>query len=861
MPLETIRVLLVDDDEDFLVLIARYLADSSSGEILLSTARDYASALREVGNGPHDVLLIDYYLGEHTGLDFLREIRARGYDLPALLLTGRSDSELDRKALEAGTSDYLEKYDLSSRTLERAIRYALGRHRDLQALRKSERMYRSLMEQSTDAVFVADLDMNILEVNENACRLQGYSREEALRVNIVRDLCDPADLAARPLRMQEMLSGQVVTSERPLRRRDGSLFTAEISIRLIDNSRFQGIIRDITARKTAEEKLKESEQYYRLLLENSRDVALVIGPDRTITYEAPSTRRVLGRQPGEMVGQNAFVNMHPEDVERLKGEFQRVLQNPGETVTLELRMRHSDGSWRWVEGNAQNLVASPLIRGIVINYRDITERRDAEEALRRSERQFRSLIENAFDVIGMIDAGGKLTYESPSVERIMGRKPADQIGRDSFDFIHSDDLPKVRDAFARISKSSGLDETLFIRIRHEDGSWRDVELLARNRLQDPDVKAIIFNYRDITERLNAEKVLQNSERYFRALIENALDVIVVFDAEGRIVYETPSIQNVLGLKPEERLGRNVFSLLHPEDLSRAQSLFETLRKEPGRAVSSHFRLRHRDGSWRMIEGIGTNLLANPAVRGIILNYRDVTDARNAQDRLIKYERLAALGEITAGLAHEIRNPLATILPTAQYLKTKAADPKGAADLDPILEQSERIRQLINETLDYSKNPALHSEVIPVRALLERVLMLARTQFGPDHARTRVLLEVPEGLPALKADRRRLEQALVNLLMNAFQALAPKGGTITLSCGIIDGEIQLIVRDDGPGIREEDLPKIFEPFFSTRRSGSGLGLSICQRMAAEHGGRVTVERPKTGGVAFAIVLPIDGGKTA
>jgi PAS domain S-box-containing protein len=735
MSAEPIRALLVDDDEDFHVLLSRVLRDAIPSRILLSGVRDYDGALREAASGRHDILLVDYYLGERNGLELLQELRRRGLDLPFILLTGRGDAEIDRRALEAGASDYLEKYGLDARALERSLRYSLGRHRDLQALRKSESTYRSLIEQSTDAIFIADLRMNILEVNEQACRLQGYGREEALGVNIVRDLCDPKDLAEHPLRMEEMLSGNVVVSERRLRRRDGSWYTAEIRIRLIDGNRFQGVIRDVTDRKTSEEKLKESEQYYRLLLENSRDVALIIGPDRTITYEAPSTKRVLGREPGEMVGQNAFVNMHPDDVQRLRSEFQRVLERPGETVTLELRMRHNDGSWRWVEGNAQNLLDHPLIRGIVINYRDITARKEAEGALRASEERFRALLENATDIVGLVDR------------------------------------------------------------------------------------------------------------------------------DGRNLYLTPSVERIIGYTPGERRDRSFFELMHPEDIDRARALFRKMMEEPGRTVHSRIRLRHKNGDYHIVEGAGQNLLHNPSVQAIVLNYRDVTDQYRAQDQLLRYERLATLGEITAGLAHEIRNPLATILSAAQYLKSKVPDAGIAASLDSVIEQAERIRQLVNETLDYSKNPSLHLEDIHVPSLLGRALMLARTQYGPDHAKTRVLLEVPEDLPPLRADRRRLEQALVNLILNAFQALAPRGGEMTLSCGIIKGEIQLSVRDNGPGIRDEDLPKVFEPFFSTKKHGSGLGLSICQRMAREHGGRVAVERPNSGGAAFTIVLPLDGSRPA
>jgi two-component system sensor histidine kinase HydH len=240
---------------------------------------------------------------------------------------------------------------------------------------------------------------------------------------------------------------------------------------------------------------------------------------------------------------------------------------------------------------------------------------------------------------------------------------------------------------------------------------------------------------------------------------------------------------------------------------------------------------------------------------------DLTARKEAEQAARKYQRLALLGEMAAGLAHEIRNPAATISAQAQYLMKKMG--KGAnpyrEPLKDVLAQCERLETLVRDTMDYSPQKKFEErEEVPVKALLEKALKLAQTQFGPSHSRVKVKWAVAARLPALSVNRGRMERVFVNLILNAFQAM-PRGGCLSLKSKRLDHRILLRVEDDGKGVAPADLSKLFEPFFTSRKTGSGLGLAICQKIVEEHGGEIKAENVKPKGAAFVVELPLPEGK--
>lgn len=274
------------------------------------------------------------------------------------------------------------------------------------------------------------------------------------------------------------------------------------------------------------------------------------------------------------------------------------------------------------------IYTSVLLTGAMVSRKKVTE-----QELRKSEFHHRALIENAPDGVALLGADGLYTYFSPSTRRILGYSPEEQVGCSPADFIHPDDMPDRQKILDDLSQKPGEVVTASYRFRHKDGSWRWLESTITNLLAEPSVNAIVFNFRDNTERKQADEALQMSEIRFRGLVENSLEEISLVDPDGTLTYESPSIRRPLGYPPNSFVGHNIMDLLHPDDQAAAVQLLEQVRLQPGSVQESTFRLRRQDGSWRWMEGCLHNLLDEPAVHSIVINYRDVTERILAQQEV------------------------------------------------------------------------------------------------------------------------------------------------------------------------------------------------------------------------------------
>jgi PAS domain S-box-containing protein len=289
--------------------------------------------------------------------------------------------------------------------------------------------------------------------------------------------------------------------------------TAEISSRKPDQASKDSGWRIATARAglsadgpdaSSDEGLKEREERFRVMIENSLDGVCILGADMTILYESPSIGRITGYKVEEMVGRSVADFVHPEDMQNVVKTFNKLAKYPAPAVAATVRIRHKDGTWHDMEGNVRNLLDNPAVRGILANYHDVTDRLRDQEALKQREKHFRVMIENSLDDVAVLDDKANVIYESPSSERVLGYKPEEYKRRDFMEFVHPDDASHVSEAFASLLKNPGGTYQAEVRARHKDGSWRTIEFMARNLLDDPIVGGIMTNVRDITERKTAE---------------------------------------------------------------------------------------------------------------------------------------------------------------------------------------------------------------------------------------------------------------------------------------------------------------------------------------------------------------------
>jgi PAS domain S-box-containing protein len=261
-------------------------------------------------------------------------------------------------------------------------------------------------------------------------------------------------------------------------------------------------------RKRAQEALQQREARFRALIEHAHDIITILAQDGTIRYESPAIERVLGFGQAELVGRNGFDFVHPEDRPAVWQTFVELVGRPGATAPTLFRFRHADGSWRWLEAIGYNLLADPAVAGVVVNSRDATERQQAEEALRRSEERFRKLIEHSSDVITLTEPDGMLSYASPSTTWVLGYQPSELVGGHALIRVHREDRELVGRALAEVQEQPGKVVVRRYRTRHADGSWRWVETTLTNLLDEPAVRAIVANRRDVSAEVEAQHALE-----------------------------------------------------------------------------------------------------------------------------------------------------------------------------------------------------------------------------------------------------------------------------------------------------------------------------------------------------------------
>jgi len=370
------------------------------------------------------------------------------------------------------------------------------------------------------------------------------------------------------------------------------------------------------------------------------------------------------------------------------------------------------------------------------------------------------------------------------------------------------------------------------------------------------------------ERKRMKQQLDEREEYFRSLIEQAMDIIAVLDPEGALRYASPSVLPLLGYAPEDLVGLSIFALVHPDDVD------ETLRVFSEGVATGHggrlleLRLRHKDGTFRHLEAIGRYLLDDPLVKGVVINARDVTERRVLERQFLQVQKMEAVGRLAGGVAHDFNNLLTAILGYADLLLD------GLPTLSPLRPDLEEIRNAANragaltrQLLAFSRKQVLEMRVLDLNELVADMDKMLRRLLGED---IDVLTRLDPALGAVRADAGQLEQVIVNLAVNARDAM-PDGGPLTIETRNAELDdayvrehvpvqpgryVMLAVSDTGTGMSAETMSHVFEPFFTTKEAGkgTGLGLATVYGIVKQSGGYVWCYSERGAGTTFKVYLP-------
>jgi PAS domain S-box-containing protein len=373
---------------------------------------------------------------------------------------------------------------------------------------------------------------------------------------------------------------------------------------------------------------------------------------------------------------------------------------------------------------------------------------------------------------------------------------------------------------------------------------------------------------DVTDHWRTEEALRQSEERFRAFTERATDVLVTLDAEDRIGYWSPGATEALGWSAEEIVGRDAMELVHLDDAETAGRALEELARSPGAVVPIVVRVRARDGSWRVLDAVCRNLLQVPAVRGIVVNARDVTHQRLLEHQVQASQRLESIGRLAGGVAHDFNNLLTVILSCAEGLgRDLGDDHPGAEDVREIRAAGERARDLTRQLLAFARRQVIAPVVLDLNALLRDSEKLLRRVLGED---VDIAVDLAPELWPVRCDPAQVQQVILNLAVNARDAM-PRGGKLTIETAnlVLDEEhaaahaggvpgphVLVAVSDSGEGMTPEARAHVFEPFFTTKPvgQGTGLGLATVYGIVRQSGGHVWVYSEPGRGTTFKIYFP-------
>ncbi len=489
------------------------------------------------------------------------------------------------------------------------------------------------------------------------------------------------------------------------------------------------------------------------------------------------------------------------------------------------------------------------------------------DALRRSEERFRTLVEKSADVIFLAGPENESLMVTPSVTPMLGYAPEEFLDLDIADMTHPDDLPLLLQHADVMRATPGATVNLVFRLRHKDGTWRVVDCTMRNLLSDPNVEAIVANFRDITARKQLE---EERDRLAMAMAQTA-ESVVIWSATGFIQYANPAFENTLGYSREEVLGRHVETLLSPEHNDPALNQKVDEKVDHGQVWHGQVTACRKDGSLITMK---TTISPLRDIHGNIESHvsvsRDITDELRLEAQLRQAQKMEAVGQLAGGIAHDFNNLLQVILVNLELMEEDfSPGTQARGTLYDVRKAALRAAELTRQLLAFSRRQCIQPAKTDLNLLLHGLIKIIRRVLGEP---IELVFHPGNGLDAVFIDKSQIEHVLMSLCVNARDAMA-QGGRVTIETQNVllddafcqdhpwasEGRYVLLsVADTGCGMDAETMAHIFEPFFTTKAvgKGTGLGLAMVYGIIKQHDGLIHVKSAPGAGTVFNLYLPAE-----
>ena len=741
------------------------------------------------------------------------------------------------------------------------------------ALKESEERFRSLVENATVGIYRTTPQGRIVMANPALVQMLGFDEFKELAERNLEEQGFHSDSPRSDFREQLERDGVVKGREAVWHRKDGSTIFAYESAKAIRGPDgrviyYDGIVEDISDRKRAEKALVEERNLLVTLMDNLPDV--IYFKDRASHFTR--INRALAQEfavddPTLAIGKTDFDFFADEHAREAFADEREIMRTGEPVLDKEEKEVWPDGRTTWVATTKMPLRdAKGNIIGTFGVSRDITARKQAEEALRQSEEKYRTIVLNIPDVVWTIDSQGRIIFVSPNIEKL-GGWTTEEVYAGGIEFflstVHPDDLPLMQEVFR-----SGFQEQrppdVEYRGRCKDGRWIWVRARAMQAIEKEGVKYLQGLLTDVTERHQAE---EEHTRLVTA-IEQSSEGVVITNPLGTIEYVNSAFTRITGYTRAEAIGQNpriLKSGVHP--LEFYEQLWTTILK--GETWRGELTNRRKDGSTYLDQMSITPVRdARGEVAHFIATKQDVTERRTLEQQVRQATKMEAVGRVAGGVAHDFNNLLTIINGYSEILLERPElDNLTVSYLKVVKDAGERAAALTRQLLAFSRLQVLAPQVFDLNSAVSNLEKMLRRLIGED---IKLRTDLDPALGRVKADPGQIEQVIMNLAVNARDAML-QGGTISLETRNVELDeeyarthatvkpglhVMLAVGDTGVGMTAETQAHIFEPFFTTKEvgKGTGLGLSTVYGIVKQSGGSIWVYSELGQGTVFKIYLP-------
>jgi PAS domain S-box-containing protein len=595
-----------------------------------------------------------------------------------------------------------------------------------------------------------------------------------------------------------------------------------------------------------------SQRNFKELIDSLDDVALAISLDGTLRTINRRTTEILDVPYSDLVGHKLQEFLSAPLRTEVSGTLEQFLEKRNWSGVVEVQLKN-DFRRRYYDCMVNAIVKGGDVVGASVLARDITGHREKEQ-------RFTQLFESLQEGVYISNPEGKLLEVNPALASILGYGSKEELLDLPPDALNVD--AGGEPALGRGGSQSGRTRTREVRLRRKDGGVAVCVDTSSGVMDAGRVVRYHGTLVDVTEKRTLEHQLRRQEEFRQRLLESFPDLILVLDLKGQYTFVSARIGELLGYGPEHLMGKSVDDAENtsPE----LAGLYRTVAAGQSALTSCEYGSRHRDGSWRTMLGVASPMLdAESKPAGVIISVRDVTMEKKLEQQIIQSERLAAMGQMIGGFAHELNNPLTSILGMAELLQEGDASEGARKQIAILHQQARRAAEIVQNLQYFARPPAPGRSQVNLNELVQRTVQMQAYPLRKSNIAVDFLPE--PAIPAIMADPNQLMQVFLALLLNAEQAIreSREKGTIRVRIERRPDSVWVVFQDDGPGIASENLTHIFDPFFTTKRPGrgTGLGLSICKTLLREHGGNIEVASAPGGGAVFTIMLPLAAVESA